>query len=236
MWQVAELAGTRRNSVQNVSNNGAAHETSKDPRRLMRTAQVYFKGEGWGTPLQGGLEALRVLELVDCWGMLCIACSLPGLQVRKLPTKFVYIPRCTKVCGTLVPSLDGADRHSKPVVESNANSISGCMQHCIGRCMPCSHHLPSPAAPGLCGVPKPGAASSLSVGSAPTDRYTLRGRRGLDVGALLCNRVDTRARAACSTTACMPATKHDLLAVIVCCRGGSEMQWSPASPVLIHRR
>ena len=82
---------TVRNSVQNVSNNGAAHETSKDPRTLMRTMQVYFKLEGWGTPLQGGLEALRVLELVDCWGMLCIACSLPGLQVRKLPINFVYI-------------------------------------------------------------------------------------------------------------------------------------------------
>ena len=51
----------------------------------MRKTQVYFKGDRWGTPLQGGLEVLRVLEFVDCWGMLCIACSLPGLQVRKLP-------------------------------------------------------------------------------------------------------------------------------------------------------
>ena len=82
---------TVRNLVQNVSSNGAAHETSKGPSRLMRTTQVYFIGKQWGTPLQGGLEALRVLELVDCVLGNVVHCLRPASPAGENPANKVCI-------------------------------------------------------------------------------------------------------------------------------------------------
>lgn len=44
--------------------------------------QVHFSNEA---PLQSGLEALRVLQVAACDGVLCIACALPALQAGGLP-------------------------------------------------------------------------------------------------------------------------------------------------------
>jgi hypothetical protein len=56
--------------------------TDRLRRSCMVTVQVYFT---LGMPLQSGLEALRVLEVVLCKGPLCIACALPTLQASGRP-------------------------------------------------------------------------------------------------------------------------------------------------------
>lgn len=53
------------------------HDLNRLENEVMYTAQVCFE---FGVPLQSGLEALRVLEVVRCEGPLCIACALPALQ------------------------------------------------------------------------------------------------------------------------------------------------------------
>jgi hypothetical protein len=42
--------------------------------------QVRFGNEA----LHGGLGALRVLQVMACGGVLCIACALPALQASQL--------------------------------------------------------------------------------------------------------------------------------------------------------
>ena len=46
----------------------------------LHAAQVYFKMAMRPPTFRGELEALRVLEMEDCCGPLCIDCRLPALQ------------------------------------------------------------------------------------------------------------------------------------------------------------
>jgi hypothetical protein len=52
-----------------------------------------------GTPLHGGLEALRVLEMANCHGPLCIDCALPALQAsgRHMLAGCLHT-LCRKIC------------------------------------------------------------------------------------------------------------------------------------------
>ena len=47
-----------------------------------------------GSPLQGGLDALRVLEVGGCTGPLPIACALPALQASHLVRPHVITCPC----------------------------------------------------------------------------------------------------------------------------------------------
>jgi hypothetical protein len=53
------------------------HDLNRLENEVVYAAQVCFE---FGVPLQSGLEALRVLEVVRCEGPLCVACALPALQ------------------------------------------------------------------------------------------------------------------------------------------------------------
>ena len=60
-------------------------------RARFLSLQVHFCD---GAPLQGGLDALRVLELGHCMGPLPIACALPALQAGLLVHLHVIADTC----------------------------------------------------------------------------------------------------------------------------------------------
>ena len=132
----------------------------------------------------------------------------------------------------LVPSLDGADRPCKPVVQSIASSISGCSIALEGAChahIICRH------------LQRLAFAECRNLGLLPAFQSALHlqpeTRCEVAEAWMTVRRFATGwtpAPVPLAVQACLPPnTTYSLL--IGCCRGGSEMQWSPASPVLIHR-